>query len=775
MQGRALRNHLAVALALVLGVTLCGASPAWAGQAAAPSVAAAQAAPWLPSMAGQFYSVRSRLENGLTIDPGITVSLPVVGTSGIPAKGVASLALNFATKATAPGQGSLIVYPSDVSRPAVTGARYRGDIWNDDLLQVKVGADGRIKIENAGPVPVRVIIDVHGYTLTSAGATPGSTFVGLTPARIVNGASVPAGGTFSFSPLGKGGVPASRVSQVVFTLAGSSGADTPLTAYPSGTAPPVDVNLHGSPNGVKDNLVITGIGDDGNVIVSNRGQSAATVWVDVSGYFATPDATPAGTVAMPVTPVRIVNNVSIPGGGNFAVTTTASPASAVGVNLTVRSSNSTGSVRVYPSGVAQPGTWTLGYPTPGIYNSGFINAKLGADGRIIIHNSGASAVTVFVDLFTIFTSPTGCAAPATAAPPSVSVEESPVTVFQPRVGLLGQPIEYAYTADNGTVWYAHQLDPGNFGGAGFTVVPAPADEVFSGLPALLDQADGQLRLIAHGVSSNTWVDSQPGAASWSNLGGWMAGPPAAVRQADGTLALFALDGNGTLWATRQDNPNGAYTCWANMGMTSLTGSPAVATGPDGIQVFVRDTAGGVKTALYANRTLSGITDLGGSGLTGSIAVVDFPGSRVRIFVRGADGAILTKEQGLAGGGFPEIWDRVGTFTAAGSPSGAFDATGRIHVVARGTDGIVYHTSETDLSTGVWGDWSSAQPEGDEFRTAVDPTAFSYSLGNGGMFWAYVIRDSIRVVRVYSPGTAASTAGEGASPGFTATTLAARQK
>lgn len=756
MRGRILRVCVAVALAVGLGA-------ASAGTAAPAGASGTSAAPWLPSMAGQFHGVRSRLESGLTIDPGITESLPVVGTGGVPSTGVASVALNLATKATSSGTGSLIVYPSDASRPAVTGARYRGDIWNDDLLLVKVGADGRVKIENNGPVQVLVDIDVYGYTLTSAGATPGSTFVGVTPARIVSNASVPAGGTFAFSPLGAGGVPVAGVSHVVFTLVGNSAAESPLTVYPSGTAKPLGVNLHASPNGSKDNLVIAQVGDDGKVVIENGGSSVATVSVDVSGYYATPDASPAGSVTVPVPPARIVNSVSIPGGGGLTVTppgaggVPSSGVSAVGMNLTVRSSNSTGSVRVYPSGAAQPGTWTVGYPTAGIHNAGFISAKLGTGGGVIVHNSGSSAVAVSVDVFAYFTPLTGCAPPATPAPPSVPVEESsPISVFQPTTGLLGQPLEYAFTADNGTVWYAHQQDPGNFAGAGFTLVPAPAGEAFSGPPALTDQADGRLRLFAHGVSGNTWLDSEPGAPAWSNLGGWMATPAAATPQPDGTVALFALDGNGTLWAAQQDSPNGPYGCWSDTGLTGLTGRPAVTTEPGGVRVFARDTAGGVKTALYADRALSGITDLGGSGLTGSLGVVDYPGDNARIFVRAADGSILTKREDLSGA-FSQTWDPVGTFTAAGAPSAAFDGAGRLHVVALGADGIVHQTTETSAFSGVWGDWSSAQPADDTFRTATDPTAFAYTLGNGGEFWAYVVRDNTNLVRVYTPSSTASPA------------------
>jgi hypothetical protein len=85
------------------------------------------------------------------------------------------------------------------------------------------------------------------------------------------------------------------------------------------------------------------------------------------------------------------------------------------------------------------------------------------------------------------------------------------------------------------------------------------------------------------------------------------------------------------------------------------------------------------------------------------------------------------------------------------------------VVALGADGIVHQTTETEAFSGVWGDWSSAQPADDSFRAATDPTAFPYTRSNGGQYWAYVVRDRINVVRVYTPSSTALAQSAGDAP------------
>jgi hypothetical protein len=342
-------------------------------------------------------------------------------------------------------------------------------------------------------------------------------------------------------------------------------------------------------------------------------------------------------------------------------------------------------------------------------------------------------------------------------------------------GSLGT-VEYAYSDNIGRLLHGHQTSPDDFGSVQWT--PIHDLEAFAGTPGMVEQADGRLQVVAHNVTGNIWVRPQatkqpPAFDGWVNLGGLMASHPAVARQTDGSVAMFAVDAAGTLWALQQTGANGAYGFWFNLGMTGLNpaGTPVAVSVNNGIRIFVRDTAGALRTALYAGRALSGAASLGGSGLTGSPAAVVYPGGRVRVFARAADGSIVTQQQDT-GGTFPGVWDTVGTFTAAGSPSALLSpANGKAEVVARAADGVVYSTGETVQGSGVWRDWVKTKNDSDPFVAATDPTALSVTNANG-QTWGFVVRDMDNANRVYTVGGFASLADGAESLTFVPRTLPA---
>ncbi|MFF4414321.1 hypothetical protein ACFYY8_17485 [Streptosporangium sp. NPDC001559] len=704
-----------------------------------------------------------RVARALSIAGSATATLKVTGVETVPATNVASVALNLSTKATAAGQGALIVYPSDGDQPVgITGARYRGDIWNNDLLMVKVGADGNVKIKNTGALTVTVRADVHGYTLLPEAVTPasaaGSRFVGLTPARILSGKVVPGEGDYTFSPLGMGGVPASGVSHVVFTLVGSVTAATALIVHPLGTVRPTDANLHASPDGYKDNLVIAELGTDGKIVISNTTATPATIWIDVSGYFATPEAAVSGSTLVPVQPTRLVNNVNLGGYANHTFSplgkggVPASGVTSVGINLTLRSSTDTGWARVFPTGTAMPDTWTAGYPTMTYYNAGAIVAKLGSDGQITVYNGGNHPVELSVDVYA-YTVP-ACAPPPAPVSPNVDIEQySPTTVLQasPLPGATLGMLEYAYSDNVGHLVHGRQPSIDDFSTIQWQVISDVERSAVSGRPGMIEQADGRMRVMALTTTGNVWLRPQatkdpPAWSGWTNLGGLMSSPPVVAKRSDNTVVAFAVDAGGTLWASPQEGQNGGQGCWSPLAMTGLTGAPVVVRVATGLQVFARDTAGAVKSGLYAGGSLSGVTSLGGSGLTGAPAVVIYPGSRLRVFARAGDGSILTQIQDTAGD-FPGTWEQVGSFVAAGSPSALLSpVTGKVEVVARDANGIVHSTGETTQGSGTWRAWKRVDTAPQDVA-ATDPTVFTYTRISG-QTWAFAFRDPDNRTRVY---------------------------
>ncbi|MGH3390324.1 MAG: hypothetical protein ACRDOO_15755 [Actinomadura sp.] len=366
---------------------------------------------------------------------------------------------------------------------------------------------------------------------------------------------------------------------------------------------------------------------------------------------------------------------------------------------------------------------------------------------------------------------------APGAAPVVPVEEnSPMAGMQASIvgGGSAPTLEYGYVNDVGWLWHGHQSDPDNFNSVEWTVISGA--EVYSGRPSLAEQEDGRLQIAAHNIRSSVWVNTQatkdPAVwGNWLNTGGLMASHTTMARQADGTLVVFAIDGNGVLWALHQPSPNAAHTSWLSMGVTGLTGTPAAVTTADGIRVFARDTTGDIKTALYSGRTISGCTGLGGSGLTGTPTAAVLSGNKVWVFARAADGSIAGQTSDF-NGVFPGTWSTVGSFTAAGPPSALVSSTtAKVEIVARGGDGIIYSTGETAAGSGVWRDWVRAFRSDDPTIAITDPTAFR-NTATSGTSWAFVIRNSDDVPRLYTAEEAFARGDEPPPPTFTGHTLPA---
>ncbi|GLZ15024.1 hypothetical protein Acsp04_52590 [Actinomadura sp. NBRC 104425] len=443
-----------------------------------------------------------------------------------------------------------------------------------------------------------------------------------------------------------------------------------------------------------------------------------------------------------------------------------------------------GTVRVFPAGMAAPSIHTVTYQAGTAY-SGALPAKLGTDGKITIQNASSTSVRVWVDVFAYFKEPvSGCTAAAAAtagtakagaAADSVPIESfSRTTVVQasPVGGASVGMIELAYADNIGRLLHG-RADPSAISSVQWTAVHG--NEAFTGQPALAEQADGRLQMLAHNVNGPVWTMTQatksPAAwGAWADTTRPMASHVSVARH-DDTLVAFAVDAAGVLWALPQYGANDPHKDWINLGMTGLaaTTAPVVVPVANGVRIFVLDASGTWRTALYARGVVSGCAAISGPGFSGTASVVVYPGSRLRIFVRAADGRILTKMQD-ASGGFPQDWTPVGDFVAAGAPSALISpGSGKTEVVARGQDGKIYSTGETIQGSGEWRPWTNAHPE-DSYVAATDPTAFEY-FGTNGATWAFTFRTSGQTSLFYAPRDEVARLSKSA-PGFTGRALTA---
>jgi len=83
-----------------------------------------------------------------------TVTVKVTGVGGVPSSGVASVALNIAAHGLS-GSGYMVVHPSGATAPTPNALDCPASPYVYDLITVKVGTDGQIKITNKGSVTVQ--------------------------------------------------------------------------------------------------------------------------------------------------------------------------------------------------------------------------------------------------------------------------------------------------------------------------------------------------------------------------------------------------------------------------------------------------------------------------------------------------------------------------------------------------------------------------------------------------------------------------------------------
>ncbi|MBV8160388.1 MAG: hypothetical protein JO265_05640 [Acidimicrobiia bacterium] len=220
------------------------------------------------------------------MNAGESRAVTVAGAGGVPPSGATAVVLNVT--AVAPSAGSyLTVYPSDVSTPLASNLNFGPGQNIPNLVVVKVGSDGNVKVYNAQGT-VDVIFDVVGWY----GAT-GSAYAPLPPNRVLDtrdgtggaGGRLNAGESRAVQVAGVGGVPGSGVSAVVLNVtAVSPSTGSFLTLYPSGVAKPVASNLNFGPGQIIPNLVFVKVGPDGKVVVYND-QGTVDVLFDVVGWF----------------------------------------------------------------------------------------------------------------------------------------------------------------------------------------------------------------------------------------------------------------------------------------------------------------------------------------------------------------------------------------------------------------------------------------------------------------------------------------------------------
>ena len=342
------------------------------------------------------------------------------GASGVPATNVSAVVINTTvTEPTAPSH--LTVYPSNAPPPLTSNLNFVAGQTVANLVTVKLGADGNIRLQNNSG-STHVIFDVVGWYGGPAG---GSRYNPLTPARILDTRTGPqgvppgtvdAGEIISVDVTGGGGVPASGVTAVIVnaTVTGPTAASH-LTIYQSDAALPTASNLNFVAGQTVPNLVAvkvgTADGSGGSVKVRNFAGSTHVIF-DVVGWY----GTSSGDVFTPLLPNRILDTryatggfsgkigTGTPNGQTIAVQATgvagsgvpATGVTAVIVNTTVTEPTAPSHLTVYTSdaGLPDPASnlnFVAGQTVPNL-----VVVKVGvADGKVKVYNFSGQTHVIF--------------------------------------------------------------------------------------------------------------------------------------------------------------------------------------------------------------------------------------------------------------------------------------------------------------------------------------------------------------------------------------------
>ncbi|MFI6316543.1 S8 family peptidase [Nonomuraea sp. NPDC050556] len=336
---------------------------------------------------GQYFDQRARILDNVQVSANSTMSVPVAGVAGLPATGLASVALNISARGAWFNNGAIAVYPSGDTAPDGNAVSYDSTHVSSTLVFAKVGSDGKILVANRSTQPVTLYLDVHGYTLDHAVATIGGTYVASPPTRLANRISVPAWGNYE---LATSGLPATGVDEVALGVRLKSTAGGTVRMYPSGDVYPVEANAEYVANTPTQFFTIVKPGAGKKINIHNLGGSPVEVTVDLTGYYT---AAQRGWVVNAVRAAPVARDVTIPGGGSYTYRPQQGP-SALGLTVTARGTTGTGAVELVGSAVT-----VVEYRADGLDRVGFVLAPVRPDGTVVLKNNGTGPVTVGLDLY----------------------------------------------------------------------------------------------------------------------------------------------------------------------------------------------------------------------------------------------------------------------------------------------------------------------------------------------------------------------------------------
>jgi len=342
---------------------------------------------------------------------GSTLELTVTGRGGV-ASDATAVALNV-TAVGALGSGFVTVFPCGSDQPTASSLNFTSGAIVPNAVIAKVGSDGKVCLFVS--TATHLVVDVNGYF------PPNATLHSVNPARVLETRSgLPtsdgqqqgigvrsAGSVTAVHIAGRVSVPGDAAAVILNVTVTETQAPGFATVFPCGASIPTASNLNYGTGSTVANLVVSKIGDGGDVCVfTNQGTHLV---VDVAGYF------PAGTSYQSLIPARLLDTrptestvdgkflgAGLREAGEVTELSVANrggvPAGAgtVVLNVTVAGSLAPGFVTVYPCGIATPLASNVNY-NAGSTVANAVVVKIGSDDKVCLFNSSRTHLVVDVN------------------------------------------------------------------------------------------------------------------------------------------------------------------------------------------------------------------------------------------------------------------------------------------------------------------------------------------------------------------------------------------
>ncbi|MET7403274.1 hypothetical protein ABZS66_58335, partial [Dactylosporangium sp. NPDC005572] len=350
---------------------------------------------------------------------GGVVSLQVTGAGGVPTD-ASTVVLNV-TVTEAAGPGYVTVYPSGVARPTASSLNYVKGWTGANSVTVKVGANGKVDLYNAGG-PAHLIADVYGYYTQGhecCSSYDGGQYHPLAqPIRLADTRDwglgrVPAGYYITAGVSWNSSIdPWVRAFAVNITATAPTGSGY-LTAWNgyAGSLPNTST-LNYTANATVPNFAVVPTTQTGSGMPSIGVYTStnAHIIVDIVGFYDN-GSLPGGLRFEPVVPTRIADTRSGQGwpsrlgpGATASITTPGSVANvdtrALATNVTAVLPTTATYLTVWPSGSGRPGTSNLN-PTAGSVVPNAVQTMIGQDKKFNIFNAGGNC-NIVVDVVGTF-------------------------------------------------------------------------------------------------------------------------------------------------------------------------------------------------------------------------------------------------------------------------------------------------------------------------------------------------------------------------------------